>query len=138
MSRFLCRVTEDLHLIPVYGADRLKRWRGKECWVEAHQDPYPHTRSNQANKYLWSVVYAAIASETGNDPETIHQALKLEARRVGVLEPQYVLMGDKLLEDGPTTKVEQEQFSRYVDWIKEGCATGSLIGSVLVIPDAGE
>jgi len=134
MSRFLCRVTEDLHLIPVYGADRLKRWRGKECWVEAHQDPYPHTRSNQANRYLW-LIYGAIASETGNDPETIHQALKREAVRVGVLDPQYVLMGSQLLEGEPTTAVEQEQFSRYLDWIKEGCATGSLLGMVIMLPE---
>lgn len=138
MSRFLCRVTDDLHLVPVYAGERLRSWRGKEAWVEVHKDPISRTRSNKANAYLWSVIYALIANETGNDPETIHQALKLEARRVGVLEPQYVVMGNQLLEEGPTTKVEQEQFSRYVDWIREGCATGSLIGSVLVIPDAGE
>jgi hypothetical protein len=84
------------------------------------------------------MVYGTIANETGNDPETIHVALKREAVRIGVLEPMYILLGDKLFEDEPSTVVEQEQFSRYVTWIKEGCATGSLIGSVLVIPDSEE
>ena len=138
MSRFLCRVTEDLHLIPVYGAERLKRWRGKECWVEAHDSPTPGLRSDQSNKYLWKVVYGTIANETNSDPESVHFGLKREAVRVGVLDPQFVLIGDKLFEDKPTTKVEQEQFSRYVDWIKEGCATGKLIGMVIVIPEPGE
>jgi len=137
-ARFLCRVSEDLHLIPVYGSERLARWRGREAWVSLHKDPAPVTRTSQANRYLWSVVYATIAFETGNDPQTIHEALKREAERVGVLERQYVLMGDKLFEDEPTTVVEQEQFSRYVDWLKEGCATGSLIGSVVIIPEPNE
>lgn len=138
MSRFLCRVTDDLHIVPVYAGERLARWRGKECWAEVHRDPAPQVRSSQANRYLWGVVYALIANETGNDPETIHQALKREAVRVGVLEPNYVLMGDKLFEDEPTTKADQEQFSAYVRWIKEGCATGSLLGFVLVIPESDE
>lgn len=138
MSRFLCRVTEDLHLIPVYGSERLKRWRGKEAWISLHKSPAGEIRSDKSNRFLWAGVYGTIASETGNDPETIHYALKREAVRVGVLEPQYVLMGDKLFEDEPTTKVEQEAWSRYVDWIKEGCATGSLMGMVIVLPEPGE
>lgn len=138
MSRFLCRVTEDFHLIPVYGAERLKRWRGKECWIEAHDDAAPRIRSDRSNRYLWAGIYGAIAAETGNDPETIHQAMKREAVRVGVLDPQYVLMGDKLFEGEPTTKVEQEQWSRYVSWLREGCATGNLLGMVIVLPEPGE
>ncbi len=135
MARFLCRVTDDLLLIPVYAGERLRRWRGKEAWVEIHRDPAPRIRSSNSNRFLWSGIYGAIAAETGNDPETIHLALKREAVRVGVLEPQYVLMGDKLFEDEPSTVVEQEQFSKYMDWIKEGCATGKLLGMVVVLPE---
>ena len=62
----------------------------------------------------------------------------MSAVRVGVLEPQYVLMGDKLFEGDPTTVVEQEQFSRYINWVKEGCLSGTLVGQVIVIPEAGE
>lgn len=138
MSRFLCRVTEDLHLIPVYGADRLKRWRGKECWVSAHDSPAPHTRGQGANRYLWGVVYATLANETGNDPETIHIGLKREAVRVGILEPQFILMGSTLLEQEPTTVVEDEQFWKYVNWVRELAEHGKLTGSPLHIPEPGE
>jgi hypothetical protein len=133
MSRFRATVDAEGRLVPVV-RERLWRQRGSEVWVSVHRGPC-ETRTGKSNSYLWGVVYRAICDETGNDPETVHEALKREARRVGILDPVYTVIGSSLFEDDPTTVVEQEQFSRYVDWIKEGCATGSLIGSVLVIPD---
>jgi len=138
MARFLCRITDDMHLVPVYAGERLRRWRGKECWAEIHRDPAPRIRSSSSNRFLWAGIYGAIAAETGNDPETVHLALKREAVRVGVLEPLYVLLGDKLFEEEPSTVVGQEQFTAYVSWIRAGCATGSLLGTVVVLPESGE
>ena len=137
MGRFLALVDESGRLLPLEPL-RLKRYQGKTVWVSIHKDAAPEVRTGASNRYLWGTVYATIAFETGNDPDTVHRALKLEAARVGVLERQYVLVGDKLFEGEPTTVVEQEAFSRYVDWIKEGCATGSLVGQVIVIPDSTE
>jgi hypothetical protein len=84
------------------------------------------------------VVYATLANETGNDPETIHIGLKREAVRVGILEPQFILMGSTLLEQEPTTVVEDEQFWKYVNWVRELAEHGKLTGSPLHIPEPGE
>jgi len=134
MGRFLAFVDELGRILPTEPL-RMARHKGKTVWVSIHQEAAEQTRTNQSNRYLWSQVYGTIAFETGNDPQTVHEALKREAVRVGVLEPHYVLIGDQLFESDPTTVVEQEQFSRYVSWIKEGCATGKLVGQVVVIPD---
>ena len=37
-----------------------------------------------------------------------------------------------------TTVVEQEQFSRYIDWIKAGCLHGDLVGMRIELPETGE
>lgn len=44
--------------------------------VEATLKRYQDTRSARANRYLWGVVYAAIAEDTGQEPESIHEAMK--------------------------------------------------------------
>lgn len=118
--------------------ERFKRKAGREVWVSLHNQPAPFIRSDQQNKYLWGVVYAYISAETGNDPETIHYALKREAVRTGILDPEYVLLWDRLVEAEPTTKVDSEQFSRYVTWVRHEAEHGNLTGQPLHIPEAGE
>lgn len=75
-------------------------------------------RSSQGNRYLWGVCYATIAAETGNDPTTVHMGLKREAVRLGVLPPQYLHLGDRVIESEPTTVVPSDVFARYVDWLR--------------------
>jgi hypothetical protein len=115
--RLLTRVQPDGSLLPVH-PERLKRRAGQEVWVSLHQQPALGLRSNPANARLWAVLYAAIARETGNDPDSIHEGLKREAVRVGVLEPQYIVIGDRLLEDDPTTRTDPDTFSRFMDWVE--------------------
>jgi hypothetical protein len=131
-TRFLCRVSEEGHLVPLH-SERLMRWRGKDRWVSIHEQPGLGLRSNPANAYLWGVVYAEISRATGGDPDSIHYGMKREALRLGILEPQYILLGDKLFEDDPTTRTDVETFSRYVEWVKH-VALHDLGG--IVIPDA--
>jgi hypothetical protein len=116
-ARTPCRVSDEGHLIPLH-PERFRRLRGKEMWVSLHQQPALGLRSNPANARLWAVLYAAIARETGNDPDSIHEGLKREAVRVGVLEPQYIVIGDRLLEDDPTTRTDPDTFSRFMDWVE--------------------
>ena len=130
-SRFPCRVDEQGRLIPAY-PERMLRLRGKEVWVEVHKAAGAVQRSDQANKYLWGVCYAEIARATGSDPDSVHYGLKREAVRIGVLEPQYILLGDKLIEDEPTTRTDSETFTKYVNWLKH-FAFHDLGG--IVIPD---
>jgi hypothetical protein len=114
--RYLCHVIDDA-LVPER-ADWLNRWRGRDVWVEVHKLPSPVIRSGQSNRKLWAM-YNEICAETGNDPDTVHRALKSEAVRLGVLEPCYALIGDQLVPDEATTVVEQESFSRYMDFVRK-------------------
>lgn len=136
MTRFPCHVREDGALVPLH-AERTLRWRGRDVWVSVHERPTTQ-RGQGANRYLWGVVYATLAAETGNDPETIHLGLKREAVRVGVLEPQFILMGSTLLEGEPTTVTEDETFWNYVNWVRELAEHGKLTGAPLHIPEVGE
>jgi hypothetical protein len=105
--------------------------------VSIHTKP-AFQRSEGSNKYLWSVVYGMLAEETGNDPETIHYGLKLRAVKVGILEPQFILMGSDLLESEPTTVTEDETFWRYVNWVRQLAEHGDLTGAPFHIPEVGE
>lgn len=136
MTRFPCHVKEDGTIVPLH-PERTLRWRGREVWISVHERPAT-TRCAGANRYLWGVVYGTLAAETGNDPETIHMGLKREAVRVGILEPQFILMGSTLLEGEPTTVTEDETFWKYVNFVRGLAEHGQLTGAPLHIPEVGE
>lgn len=137
--RFLAHVDEQGRICPAF-PERMRRYVGKDIWVNAHEGPSPGLRSDAALRYQWGVVYAEIAAQTGNDPLSLHYGLKREAVRVGVLPPEYILVGSSLLEAEPTTKQESEIFWRYIGWIREGAETGSLFGEACKfhIPEPNE
>lgn len=116
-TRVLAHVDEAGRLV-LQHPERAKRYVGRDLWISLHDQPGIGLRSNPANAYLWGVVYAEISRETGNDPDSIHYGMKREALRVGILEPTYILLGDKLIEDDPTTRTDADTFSRYVEWVK--------------------
>jgi len=132
-ARFPCNVTSEGILVPE-DRQRTGAFRGKRVFVSLHNKPL-FMRGPKANSYLWAVLYRAIADATGNDPDTVHQACKREAVRVGVLEPQYILSGSKLLEVEPTTVTDQEAHSNYCSWLKAGCIHGDLFGMQIEIPE---
>jgi hypothetical protein len=110
-------IREDkLVLCPLDDA-RLLRASGKEVWTSIHQHPTVGLRTLDSNRWYWGVVLRAICEETGNDPESVHWGLKREAVRVGVLDPEYISIGDQLIEAEPTTVTDSETFSRYVAWV---------------------
>lgn len=127
--RFPCRVlkagdirADKLVLCPLDDA-RLLRVSGKEVWGEYHLHPTVGLRTLDSNRWYWGVVLRAICEETGNDPESVHWGLKREAVRVGVLEPEYITIGDQLIEAEPTTVTDSETFSRYVQWVVDFART---------------
>ena len=122
MARYLAHVTLDGTLRPV-DPERLKRLAGHDVWFSVHEHPSIGLRSADSNRYLWGVVYRAICEETGNDPESVHWGLKREAVRVGVLAPEYISIGDQLIEAEPTTVTDSETFSRYVQWVTDWART---------------
>ena len=141
--RFPAVVDEEHRLVPVH-RERTKRLRpGREVWVSVHDEPALIQRSGQANKYLWKVVYGTIAKETGNDPNSVHYGLKRLAVEVGILDPQFWFLGDRMMDDEPTTVVDTDQFWQYVNWIRHEAEHGTLLGSTerpvfLHIPEPNE
>jgi hypothetical protein len=136
-TRFLVRVASDGSLVPAH-PERTKRYAGKDRWVSLHEAPTLIKRSDSANAYLWGVVYKRISEETGNDPDSIHYGLKREALRIGILDPQYIMLGDRLVEDNPTTVTDSDTFWAYVNWIRQGAEHGDLIGRQFHIPEPNE
>ena len=122
MARFLAHVTPDGTIRPV-DPERVHRYVGRDVWFSIHEQPTIGLRSSDSNRYLWGVVYRAICEETGNDPESVHYGLKREALRVGVLDPEYIAVGDQLIEGEPTTVVDSDTFSRYVAWVVDWART---------------
>lgn len=135
-TRFPAVVDGQGRIVPLH-PERTMRHAEKQVWVSIHERPAT-IRGGGANRYLWGVVYAELAAATGNDPETIHMGLKREAVRVGVLEPQYILMGSTLLEGEPTTVAEDETFWKYVTWVRELAEHGQLTGQPCHISEPGE
>ena len=135
--RFPATVDSEGRLVPVH-PERTRRYSGKgQVWVSLHERPWS-LRSDKSNRFLWSAIYGPIAEATGSDPDTCHEGLKREAVRLGILDPQYVLIGTKLFEGDPTTKQEQEDFSSYVRWIIEGCSKPNEESLVGVTVDFGD
>jgi len=116
MPRFLAHVLPDGTIRPV-DRERLKRYVGRDVFFSIHENPAPGVRSLDSNRYYWGVCIRAICEATGNDPESCHYGLKREALRVGVLPPEYICVGDQLLEADPTTVTDSETFSKYVMWV---------------------
>ena len=137
MSRFPCTVDDVGRLVPLH-PERTLRMRGRDVWVELHRQAAPLQRSEAGNRYLWSVVYGTIAKETGNDPEAVHYGLKRKALEVGILEPQYILLGDQLVEGEPTTVTDSTVFWDYVAWIRHEAEHGRLTGTPLHLPEPNE
>ena len=114
--RVLASIDAEGRIIP-RNRERFLRRAGKDVWIDVHEQPAPGLRSVNSNRWYWAVCLRAICDATGNDPESCHYGLKREALRVGILPPEYISVGDQLLEADPTTVTDQETFSRYVSWV---------------------
>ena len=122
MARFLAHVLQNGTIRPV-DAERTHRYVGRDVWISIHEQPAAGLRSMESNRFYWGCCIRAICEETGNDPETVHLALKREAVRLGVLDPEYICIGDQTLEAEPTTVTDAETFSRYVTWVVDWART---------------
>ena len=137
MARFLASVDAYGHIRP-HDTERLIRYAGKEVWVSIHRKAAPGLRSDASHRYLFGVVYRTIADETGNDPWTIHLALKAMAVREGILEPIYdVVLGELVPTEDITTKVDQDTHLRYTGWIRHKAEHGDF-GPTFHIPEPNE
>lgn len=72
------------------------------------------TRSNQANRYYWGVVIAAIADYMGErDAEAVHDLMKVECN------PRFVTQGKKTFRFGMSTKLDSKEFWDYVERVRQ-------------------
>jgi hypothetical protein len=137
--RFPARVDAQGRIVPVH-TERTLRRAGGEVWVSIHEKPLAVVglRSDKANGYYWGGVIGEISKQTGNDPDSIHYGLKRKALEIGILEPQYIALGDRLIEDEPTTRTDSDTFTRYVEWIRHEAEHGDLTGIAFHIPTPEE
>lgn len=136
-NRFLASINVLGHVVPK-SPERLMKRAGEAVWVSIHDQPTIGLRSDDQNRFLWGVVYKAISLETGNDPDSIHYGLKRKAIELGILDPEYIVLGDRIIEAEPTTRTDSDTFSRYIDWIRQSAEHGDLTGIAFHIPEANE
>jgi hypothetical protein len=93
-------------------------------------EPEYQPRSGQANKYLWAVVYGALAEWSGHETEEIHEAMKAR-----FLFPRMVTMPDGSTTEiaGSTAALNSLEFGEYVDRIIRYAAECGV-----VVPAPGE
>lgn len=86
-------------------------------------------RSNNANRYYWGVVIAAISEHTGYDPAEIHEMMKKK------FNLKTALLGSTMEEySGSTRILNTKEFAEYVDKIR----MWANVELDCRIPDAGE
>ena len=86
---------------------------------EYELSPYKKDRSNSQNRYYWKIL-SVIADETWNDVEDLHEKFKLKF--LFVQESKVQLPYAK-----STTKLTTEEFTRYLDNIKNFIASYWII-----------
>jgi len=88
---------------------------------------YKEWRSLEQNRYYWLIV-GVIAQETGNDPDSVHEALKQKF----LIPDEISFMGEKVLYRS-TTRLDTKAMSEYLDKV-HALATQEL-GILLPVPD---
>jgi len=96
--------------------DKAEQWKQylasfpNEKRVEVTVEKVTHSRTNNQNRYYWGVVVKTIAEHTGQDDDTIHQALKL------LFLPRTVYIKDKAFNlTGSTTSLDTHMFVEYTE-----------------------
>ena len=92
-------------------------------------------RSQQQNRYYWSVVVGHLSDYTGFTPDEMHDWLKMKfiPKKLAVCDGNGEVQGEFVL-GGSTRKMNTVQFTEYVEAIR-GWAANELD---VVIPDPGE
>jgi hypothetical protein len=77
------------------------------------------TRSQQQNKYYWSVVIATLAEHTGYTPDELHEVLKQKfiPKRLALCDGNGEVKGEFVM-GGSTRTMKTHEFSEYVEAIK--------------------
>jgi hypothetical protein len=92
-------------------------------------------RSQQQNRFYWSVVVAYLSDYTGFTPDEMHDWLKMKfiPKKLAVCDGNGEIQGEFVL-GGSTRKMNTAQFTEYLEAIRGWAA--SELG--VVIPDPGE
>lgn len=71
-------------------------------------------RTQRQNNYYW-VYISEIASETGNDPEELHELFKARFLGLGVK----VVLGEEITRNRSTTELSRLEFGEYIDKVAD-------------------
>lgn len=79
----------------------------------------PFKRSNSQNRYLWGVLYKAIADESGHSSEEVHEFMKAR-----FLPRQFIVInGEEMQAHKSTTQLTVPEFAQFVDQVSAFAAT---------------
>lgn len=71
-------------------------------------------RTNQQNRYYWSMILPMVAQETGEDDvEKLHEYFKSKYLTTGI----HVVLGERVRMTKSTTELSVEEFSKYIKQI---------------------
>ena len=90
-------------------------------------EPYKERRSLNQNSLYWQWI-GIISRETGNDPDTVHEAFKQKF----LIPEEISFMGEKMLYRS-TAKLDTRSMSEYMD--KVYAFTTSELGILLPVPE---
>jgi hypothetical protein len=93
------------------------------------------TRSQQQNRYYWSVVVQLLADHTGYTPDEIHDVLKMRfiPKRLAVADGNGVIH-DEFVLGGSTREMTTLEFGEYLESVRQWAA--ETLDVVIPDPDA--
>jgi hypothetical protein len=95
----------------------LKHREGKFVQLTLREQGRP--RSNNQNRYYWSMIVGMIAEEIGDDSEAVHSALKWK-----FLPRQFItLAGEEIEVPKSTTQLSTNDFEIYLEQVRAFAAT---------------
>ena len=101
-----------------YNPQALKQFMERREGKRVSVDIKGRTRSNEQNSYYWAVVISILSEFTGYTPDEMHGYLKNR-----FLQPREVVIGeDARRVDPTTTKLSTDEFSAYVESIRQWAA----------------
>lgn len=89
----------------------MKQFEGKNIYVVLDEEK--PTRSNNQNRYYWSVVVGTLSNELGYTVEEMHEVLKykfLPKKEIDIKGEHYTI--------GTTTKLKTDEFEKYLEEIR--------------------
>lgn len=90
----------------------LKKLSGKRVYVTVDEEK--PTRSNNQNRYYWSVIVQTLANEIGYTPDEMHEVLKAKFSQKDIKQ----IGAEQVVIPKSTTRQKTDEFETYLESIR--------------------